>query len=192
MMNRVLAAALGGLILTTLPLAAAEGDVDQLKTEGQALIGQFAAELKGELSAAMEAGGPENAISVCNEKAPGIAAGISAASGWSVARSSHKLRNPDNAPDAFTAAAIDDFLARIEGGEYAENLAAAAIVEEDGARVFRLVKAIPTAGMCLRCHGGNIDEAVAAKLDELYPEDEARGFSPGQMRGVFTLSKVLD
>jgi len=187
-----LRAALVGVALAATPAVAADTDIDALKAEAVSLIQSFGGTLKGELQEAMKAGGPINAISVCNEKAPGIAASLSEDSGWSVGRSSHMLRNPDNAPDAFTAAAMDDFLARIAEGESPEDLAAAAIVEEGGQQVFHLVKAIPTAGMCLKCHGANIDEEVTAKLDELYPEDQARGFSNGDMRGVFTLSKVLD
>ena len=66
------------------------------------------------------------------------------------------------------------------------------IVEEDGQKVFRFVKAIPTAQPCLNCHGGDdVKVEVVEKLAELYPEDTARGFSVDQMRGVFTLSKTL-
>jgi hypothetical protein len=44
---------------------------------------------------------------------------------------------------------------------------------------------------CLMCHGDNIDPATAAKLDELYPQDQARGYTAGQVRGAFTLKKKL-
>ena len=185
-------AALVGAALATSPALASDADMDALKAEAVGIIQNFGGTLKAELQAAMKDGGPVQAISVCNEAAPAIAASLSEDSGWSVGRSSHKLRNPDNAPNEFTAAAMDEFLAKIAEGEAPENLAKAGIVEEDGQQVFHMVKAIPTAGLCLRCHGSNIEDDVTAKLDELYPEDEARGFSPGDMRGVFTLSKVLD
>jgi hypothetical protein len=133
-----------------------------------------------------------NAISVCNERAPAIAAAVSA-DGWTVARSSHKLRNPENAPDAFTAEAIAGFLTLQAQGESADVMAKAGITEENGQRIFHFVKAIPTAELCLGCHGGdNVKPEVVAKLAELYPADEARGFSVGEMRGVFTLTKVLE
>jgi hypothetical protein len=32
---------------------------------------------------------------------------------------------------------------------------------------------------------------VAAKLRELYPDDRAVGYSPGQIRGAVTLKKAL-
>ncbi|ARE40755.1 Cytochrome c family protein [Rhodovulum sp. P5] len=171
--------------------AAAADDTDALVAEGKGLMRAFGAALKTELTAAVEAGGPVNAITVCNTEAPGIAKGLSK-DRWTVARSSHRLRNPDNAPDAFTANAIAAFLSRQAAGEAPERLSTAAIVEEDGQRVFHLVKAIPTSDLCLGCHGGTtVKPEVEAKLAELYPDDKARGFSAGEMRGVFTLKKVL-
>jgi hypothetical protein len=45
----------------------------------------------------------------------------------------------------------------------------------------------------LNCHGGdNVKPPIIEKLAELYPDDMARGFSEGEMRGVFTLSKQLN
>lgn len=172
--------------------AAAAADKAELAAEGKALIKDFATSLKGEFKAAMKEGGPVAAIGVCNVKAPAIAARVSEASGWRIARSSHKLRNPDNAPDEDTAAVIDEFLARQAAGKPARTLARAEIVTEDGQQVFRMVKAIPTGEVCLKCHGGQIvTEQVEAALARLYPRDEARGFAVGEMRGVFTLRRVL-
>lgn len=173
--------------------SASAESMPELVEEGKGLMAAFGGALKGELVAAMEAGGPVNAIGVCNDVAPSLAADASATSGWIIGRSSHLLRNPDNAPDAFTAAAIEDFLARQAAGESADTLVKAAIVEEDGQQVFHLVKAIATGGVCLNCHGGDeVSAAVSDKLAELYPEDQARGFSEGEMRGVFTLSRVVE
>lgn len=192
MKHLTLAAAFCGLALAT-PALAADDEIAALTAEAAGIVAKFSDELKGELMAAMKAGGPVNAIGVCNEKAPGIAAAAEEASGWSVRRSSHKLRNPDNAPDAYTAAAIADFVAREAEGAPASGLATAEIVEENGQRVFRFVKAIPTGQTCLNCHGGaEVKPETEAKLAELYPADAARGFAVDQMRGVFTLSKVLD
>ncbi len=164
-----------------------------LLVEGQKLIKQYATELQAELKAAIQANGAPYAIGVCNERAPEIAAKVSEVSGWSVGRSSHKLRNLGNAPDNYTEVALREFLARIENGEKPIDLAKAEIIEDGGKRVFLLVKAIPTRKVCLNCHGGaEVKQPVVDRLAELYPQDEARGFKVGDMRGVFTLSKVLE
>ncbi|MDQ7071222.1 MAG: DUF3365 domain-containing protein [Rhodobacterales bacterium] len=189
-MNKILLKGAIALMLTS-GVASAQ-DINALKAEGKALIQQFAGALKGELVGAMKAQGAPHAISVCNVKAPEIANQISVGSDWTIARSSHLLRNPGNAPDAYTAAAIDSFLAREANGEMAKNMVMAGIIDNAGQREFRMVKAIPTGEACVACHGAEIPDAVNARLAELYPEDQARGFSVGDMRGVFTLTKVLD
>jgi len=191
MKSILMTAALCGLAMSA-PAEATDDELTALKAEAAAIVQAFAGELQGELLTAMKDGGPINAIGICNDKAPTIAKAHEDASGWTVARSSHKLRSGSNAPDDYTAAVIADFVAREKAGAPAKGLVQAEIVEADGARVFRFVKAIPTGQPCLNCHGGDdVAPEVVAKLAELYPEDRARGFSVDQMRGVFTLSKVL-
>jgi Protein of unknown function (DUF3365) len=186
------AAAAASIAIGICSQAAGAADQAELAAEGKALIQEFSETLKAELMAAMEKGGPVEAIAVCNTRAPEIAAAVSK-DGWTVARSSHRLRNPENAPDAYTAAAIEDFLAREAAGQPAADLVRAEIVEDQGGHVFRMVKAIPTAGLCVSCHGGEeVAPEVRGKLAELYPQDQARGFSEGEMRGVFTLKKPVD
>jgi len=69
-------------------------------------------------------------------------------------------------------------------------------VEKDGKKAFRFIKAteIPPLSKtpCLKCHGENIDPQVAAKLDKLYPNDMARGYKPGIIRGAFTITQPMD
>ncbi len=181
------------IILSITTGASLAADKAALLAEGKGLMQQFGKTLKAELMAAVKAKGAPHAISVCNTRAPEIASKISNDNGWSVDRSSHKLRNPENDPDTFTASVIQEFLARQAKGEKAADMAKAEIVEEDGKQVFRLVKAIPTGKLCLNCHGaGQVKPPVVNRLAELYPEDKARDFTVGEMRGVFTLSKVLD
>ncbi len=168
-------------------------DISALKAEGKQVIMQLGGTLKKELKAAVKAEGAPHALQVCNERAPEITKQINMDSGWTISRSSHKLRNPANAPDAYTAAAIEEFLARQENGEPAKTMAKAEIVEQDGKKVFRMIKAIPTGKQCLACHGGaEVSEAIATRITELYPADKARNFKEGEMRGVFTLMKLLN
>jgi len=53
------------------------------------------------------------------------------------------------------------------------------------------MKAIPAGGMCMNCHGQNLTSAVSSRLAELYPEDQAVGYMPGQIRGAFSLRKPV-
>jgi len=50
------------------------------------------------------------------------------------------------------------------------------------------MKAIPMrAEPCLLCHGAP-EPALKAEIDRLYPQDQATGFRPGELRGAFTVS----
>ena len=71
----------------------------------------------------------------------------------------------------------------------------AEFVEEGGAKHFRFMKGIDMPPLdkmpCVKCHGEDIDPDTAALLDELYPQDKARGYRAGQVRGACTLKKKL-
>ena len=54
------------------------------------------------------------------------------------------------------------------------------------------MKAIPTGGVCLNCHGSNIKEPVKEKIAELYEGDKAINYKKGDLRGAFTLSRKIN
>ncbi len=166
--------------------------LDPNVAEARQVIKQFFSQLKGELQKAMKEGGPVHAISVCNEKAPKIADKISADTGWYVARTSLKYRAPTNSPLPWEKKVLKEFEARKAAGEEVQKIDYKDVVEEDGKKVFRYMKAIPTGKICLKCHGGKeVAPEVEAKLHELYPGDKARGFKVGDIRGAFVLKKTL-
>ena len=59
--------------------------------------------LGGELQQALAAGTPVEAITVCKDAAPRIAAEVAAAQGLAIGRTSQRLRNPANTPPAWAA-----------------------------------------------------------------------------------------
>lgn len=65
------------------------------------------------------------------------------------------------------------------------------VVENDGKKQLRFMKALPTGSVCLNCHGSNIKPEVQAKITELYPEDKATGYQEGQVRGAIVVLKTL-
>jgi hypothetical protein len=166
-------------------------DVDTRIAESRKVVKEFASTLKTELMQGMQSGGPVNAISVCNHKAPEIAATASAATGWDVGRTSLKVRNPANAPDAWENRILENFESQKAKGADITKLEYAETVNTDGKQYFRYMKAIPTAELCVACHGSQLDPALEAKLDGLYPNDKARGFMPGDIRGAFTISQPM-
>jgi hypothetical protein len=172
--------------------AAANGTASDDVLEAREIIQSFAQTLKGRLSTAISESGPVHAVGVCNVDAPRIAEEHEAASGWSVARTSLKVRNPDNAPDEWERRVLESFAQRAAAGEDLAAMDHVETVDRDGRRVLRYMKAIPMGEQpCTTCHGSALDPELAARIDELYPQDQARGFEPGELRGAFTLAKPL-
>lgn len=144
--------------------------------------------LKGELEAAMQAGGPVEAMGICHTRAPEIAKAVSAEKGMSVSRVSLKNRNPVmGQANEWQTAVLNDFEAKKAAGEDPATIAYAEVVDNE----FRFMKAIPTAAVCLKCHGTELSPAVTAKLTELYPQDKATGYKEGDLRGAFVVVKNL-
>ena len=167
--------------------ALADEDLAALIDTSREAVKSFAGALREQLMSAMADGGPAAAIQVCNVAAPGIAATVSDARGWRIGRTSLKLRNPDNAPDAWELSVLSDFEARKAAGEDPGTLDHAAFVVGEGKRTFRYMKAIGTQPVCTLCHGTGIAPEVADRLDALYPDDQARGFEAGDIRGAFSI-----
>ena len=160
-------------------------------SQSRKLSQDYAAKLKSKLMGAIQAGGPETAIAVCRVEAPAIAKEKATSSGWSIGRTALKVRNPSNSPDAWERSVLLKFQEQISDGADAESLEHFETTTRKGERVFRYMRAIPTQAPCLSCHGSNLNRAVKAKIDELYPEDRATGFSLGELRGAFTIVQPL-
>ncbi len=143
------------------------------------------------LTAEIAQGGVASAVNVCNEKAPQMAKAASQQSGWAIRRVSLRNRNPKAVPDAWERAALEEFDRRAAAGESPATLETSALVEEGGRKEFRYMKALPVQKMCLGCHGATdaIPADVVAKLQALYPDDKAVGYSVGQIRGAMTIRK---
>ena len=133
-------------------------------------------ELRSALVAALEEGGPERAIEVCRLRAPEIAR-LTSSGGATVGRTSHRLRNPENAPEPWMSAFLEEYLAHPDDEEpRAVRLASGEI---------GYVEPIRMKGICTQCHGDRIEAGVKARLEALYPEDQATGFEKGELRGMF-------
>lgn len=178
---------IGSALLAASPIQADEA----LTKEAKGVMKQFGGALLGEVKKSMKANGPVGTIEVCNIKAPQIAGKISVDSGWNVSRTSLKYRSPANQPDAWELKVLNEFEARKAAGEDVNKIAYSEVATVNGQKTFRFMKAIPTGKVCLNCHAGEIKPAVEAKLKELYPQDKARGYKVGDIRGAFSLSKTM-
>jgi hypothetical protein len=180
--------------LGSLPFGQANADDDAnleaFVLESRAMVKAFATTLKSELMAAMEEGGPGQAVAVCNAIAPEIAADMSQSASWTIGRTSHRVRNPANAPDEWETMVLDGFMQRAQAGESLATMETVEVVESDGHETYRYMKAIPTGELCLTCHGTQIDPELKAQIDAIYPADQATGFELGELRGAFTITRT--
>ncbi|MBB1440678.1 DUF3365 domain-containing protein [Shewanella sp. SG41-4] len=176
-------------------LCHAESLTEQQVLEQQAnqRIAEFSQALKGQLQAAIKQGGLINAVSVCKSVAPAIAAENSK-EGWTLTRTSLRVRNSDNTPDEWELSQLQQFeLVNASGQQPADKpiVASEFIVNDDNTQ-FRYMKAIPAQQLCLGCHGSNIEPEVSALLSKTYPDDKAVDFALGDIRGAFSLKKDIE
>lgn len=182
------AAALAAFALSAAPALAAE---DAWVAEARSVSMEVPPKLLEVLQAEIAKGGPEGAIGACQVQAPALARAASERTGWSVKRVSLRNRNPKAVPDAWERAALEDFDRRAAAHEPAAKLERFEAVQEDGKTVWRYMRALPTAELCVACHGApeQLSPAVKAKLASLYPDDRATGYRVGEIRGAMTLRK---
>ena len=169
----------------------AQEQQEQFEQQSKIAITEFATTLKGALVTAMKSGGPTEAITVCRQVAPTIAASLSEKYGFEIARTSLKVRNLNNKEDSWEQKVLKQFEARKQAGEPIKMLSFSEQINSDNGQELRMMKAIPTGKVCLKCHGSNISKPVQASLNSLYPEDQATGFKLGDIRGAFTIRKVI-
>lgn len=134
---------------------------------------------KQDLQKALRSGmseGVMDAISACRIKAPKIAESLSK-DGVRIGRASHRLRNPGNAPPDWVNPIMDAYIAMPADLE-PRNVS----LPENRSGY---VEAIVLQPLCVACHGEALATEVAARINELYPEDRATGFRVGDLRGVF-------
>lgn len=183
----LLPSALLALTLGWQAAARAEDLVPEWLVESRALTQQLGSELKTELTAAIAQSGPAGAIDVCRRRAPEIAAKLSRESGATVSRTALAVRNPANAPDELERAVLEQFAEDLASGRVEQPLEAAVEINRGGWIERRYLRAIPTDGLCLACHGSHLAPEVQAAIAAAYPDDHATGFEVGNLRGAFSV-----
>lgn len=175
-----------------LPAVLQASDAGNEVDRAGAAVEAFGAALKSELMAAMQSGGALEAIQVCHARADEIAENISREAGMKVSRISARNRNPANAAGDWQMEVLRSFEERKQAGESPAMLTWSQTVETGTGNEFRFMKAIPTAGLCLQCHGTAIAPEVSAKIRALYPGDRATGYSEGDIRGAFLVTDQVN
>ena len=190
-MNNVkLAHILSALCLIGFSAAQAQ-DSDMLK-QSRAVSQSMLKELGQKLQSSMAEGGPINAIGVCQLQAPEIANRASTSNQAKISRVGTRARNPVmGVPNDWQAKALAQFETALARGEKPADLEFSETVTTASGNEFHFAKPIVMQPMCVSCHGSpeQISPEVKAKLNELYPNDKAVGYQPGQLRGAVVLSR---
>ena len=139
------------------------------------VITPFKQKLMATLGAALKES-PAHAIDVCQLEAPMIAAALNQ-DGLRIGRSSHRVRNPGNAPSPWQEAAISHYLNNPD-----DRAPQVYHLDNEHVGYAEPIIAMP---MCLTCHGSELSPEVQAALAEKYPQDQATGFADGELRGIF-------
>ena len=181
------------LLLAALPALAQ--DIAALTADTKKTVLPVVPKVVAAMQEAVATQGVAGAIPVCKETAPSLIKEKRQETGWDIRRVSLKTRNAERAtPDLWEARQLAEFNIRAARGEKPEALEMSEIVSIDGKPVFRYMKALPAADVCLKCHGplGELEAGLKAKLAESYPHDQATGYARGEIRGALTVKRRLD
>jgi hypothetical protein len=134
--------------------------------------GKLAEDLLRELMQAMTQPPITQAIKVCKEQAPQIAAKVGEEKDLLIGRTSFKLRNLANQAPGWAEAFVKQ---QVQEEVYIS-------LPENQLGVLYPIKMQNT---CLMCHGSQLPSDLQAAIVSYYPRDQATGFSEGDLRGYF-------
>lgn len=107
-----------------------------------------------------------------------------------IKRTSLKLRNPANRPDAADLAALEKIDTALQEGDDVPKLLIQRITPAGGPEEWRVYRPITTMPLCLKCHGPReeLQPEIRAFLDLHYPADKATEYSAYAWRGIIRIS----
>lgn len=157
-------------------------------TTGHAIADTLVRTLGEQLKAALTSGGPEAAVTVCQTAAQPLTSSVASSTpGVRIRRTALKVRNPVNSPDNDDRAVLQQFAALPPDQRPPQ------IVQwtKDSARFY---KPLVMQEVCTKCHGNpdTFSPALRELITQAYPDDQATGYSTGQLRGVIRVDLVRD
>lgn len=146
--------------------------------KGKSLALQTKAVLGSNLMKAIKEYGTDGAVDFCNIKAISITDNMSKELKAKISRVTNNPRNPNNLASAEESKILDMFIKDSTKRSYT--------IENQNTVVGYY--AIETNAMCLKCHGKpeqDINAKTLAIIKEKYPKDQAIGYAPNQLRGMW-------
>jgi hypothetical protein len=154
---------------------------------------EFMESLKSVLIKEIQTKGILAAVSVCSDTAQILSNNFGITKGIYIKRISFKNRNPNNSPDEFEVKALKYFEELKSKEKLNDTSEFVEIVEKDGVKNIRYLKAIIIQAPCLNCHGQEeyILPDVRAVINQKYPDDKAIGYEIDDFRGAVSITKTL-
>lgn len=161
-----------------------------VREAGQGLAAATFRSLSEQLSGAIEEGGIPHALEFCSVQAIPLTEELSLEYDTRIRRASHKPRNPQNRADEDEFRVIESY---IEAIETESELTPQIIRADEHICYFAPIRV--SMDLCIQCHGNpgtDIDEEHLTLIRSLYPDDEATGFSMGDLRGIWSITLPSD
>lgn len=148
---------------------------------GGAAADQLTGTLIAHLTAALDSAGAAGAIDFCATEASVLTAGA-APEGVEIKRTTHRTRNPANAPDSLEVLALEYFESQLD----ATGALPTSWIQAEGDVALRYYRPLVVNQLCVQCHGPMeaLSPEVLEILGERYPQDRATGYLPGDFRGL--------
>ena len=159
-------------------------DTTNYAIKGQQFVSASQAVLAKNLIEAINKDGPEHALEFCNIKAYPLTDSMSRALNAQIKRVTDKTRNPDNQANADELEHIAFLKTELANGVTLEPK----MVEQHQ----KMIGYYPilTNNLCLQCHGkpnADISATTLEKINFLYPNDQATGYSVNELRGLWVV-----
>lgn len=107
-------------------------------------------------------------------------------------RTSLRVRNPANSPDAADLAALDLIQGQLERGDDVAKVLVQKVTLPGQPPEWRVYRPLALLKQCVDCHGADaaLAPGVTDTLKVFYPADKAVGYKPGEWRGLIRASIV--
>lgn len=141
--------------------------------------------LSTRLKSSMGQSGVAGAIRYCNVAAVALIDTLSTAYDCRIRRATLQPRNPDNLANDHESAILQNWAADLEKG-----IEPQAVVQNISPDTVLYYAPIRMQALCLNCHGQageGLTEETAQLIRELYPNDQATGYTFGDLRGMWSI-----
>lgn len=164
-------------------IPAAESSTTNYQRIGKGLALKTKESLENSLSRAIASKGFDGAVEFCNTKAIPITDSVSKSLNASIKRVSDQPRNSGNQAKEGELFYIDMCKQSLEEGKELKPF-----ISEDDKKMIGYYPII-TNSLCLNCHGtkDDIKTETLAKINRLYPNDQATGYKEKELRGIFVV-----